>query len=433
MSWQTPEPSPPADASSAASSASPTARARAVVARLAARPLLTTAVAFAVGLLLGWTVLGWWLAPVEWVDALPADLVADEQDAYVQLVADLYVRDQRLQPAVERLTSFRSAGDDTRLAELFGRLTEPGRDAASSENVRRLAGAIGIAPRAPATPTEAVGGSLDDGVRADVGRVAAFVLLLLAVAGGVYLARSWAVDRTGVGADDDARDGARRSGGARRRRGGAAEPSGASDAGAALYAERAPGYAPPDRPFEHTQPLELPESLTRGRTAQTAPQWRPGRIDLGTPSVAEYDGTDAPFYLTWLVYDEHSSLVGSTALKAVRVGSVTTLDLWFYERDETSDAVERPTITLVTRAAAREPVLRARLGDRRLVEAVPGATASLAAGDLELEVTVLDGAQAPDVDGLSLARLRLGLLARRAQGRPMDDDADPPVPLPFRR
>jgi len=408
---------------------------RSALVRVSARPLHALAVAFLAGLLLGWTVLGWWLAPVTWVDALPADLIAGEQDAYVQMVADLYVRDQRLQPAAERLSSFRSVGDDARLAELFGRLTEPGRDPASAENVRRLAGALGVAPRAPATPTAAAGGLLARDVGGDLVRAAAFVLLLVAAAGGVYLARTWGGgDRRGR-APRTARLGSSGHGAlaAERREGDPGAGAQHAEApGSAFYAERPPGYAPPERRFEHTQPLELPESLTRGR-GQTAPQWRPGRIDLGVPSVAEYDGSDDPFYLTWLIYDEQASLVGSAALKAVRVGSVTTLDLWFYERDEASDAVERPTITLVSRAAAREPVLRARLGDRRLLEAIPDATASLAAGDLELDVRVLDVAPLNESDGLSLSRVRLGLTARRATGPQADDDADPPVPLPFRR
>lgn len=397
-------------------------------AAVAARAVPVAIGAFVAGVLVGWMVLGWWVAPVEWVDALPVDLVPAEREAYVQMVADLYVRDDRLQRAVERLASFRAVGDDARLAELLGRLTEPGRDAASAENVRRLAGAIGVAPRAPATPTEAEGGGLVAGTGANLGRGLAILVLLAAVAGGVYLARGWSAGRR----DGDA-DAPRPAAGPARGRAdesAAVDPGAAHGAASVLYAERPPGYAPPERPFEHTQPLELPESLTRGR--QPAPQWRPGRIDLGVRTVAEFDGSDEPFYLSWLLYDEQASLVGAAALKAVRIGSVTTLDLWFYERDETSDVVERPTITLVSRAAAREPVLRARLGDRRLLEVAPGAVATLAAGDLELDVAVIDSAS-PESDGLSLPRLRIGLTARRAVARPEDDEPDPPVPLPFRR
>jgi len=404
------------------------ARWAAVRTALAERAVPAVLGAFVAGLLLGWTVLGWWVAPVQWVDALPVDLVPSEREAYVQMVADLYVRDDRLQQAVERLASFRAVGDDVGLAELFGRLTEPGRDAASAENVRRLADAIDVPPRAPATPTEATDGSLVTGTGRDLGRALALLLLLAAVVGGVYLARGWSAERRDDG------EVAPRPSALRRRAVGAAEAeaeaSPAPDAASVLYAERPPGYAPLERPFERTQPLELPESLTRGR--QPAPQWRPGRIDLGVKTVAEFDGSDEPFYLSWLLYDEQASLVGAAALKAVRIGSVTTLDLWFYERDETSDVVERPTITLVSRAAAREPVLRARLGDRRLLEVGPGATATLAAGDLELDVAVVDSA-APESDGLSLPRLRIGLTARRAVARPEDDEPDPPVPLPFRR
>ncbi len=51
------------------------------------RPLLTVVGAFAAGLLIGWWVLGWWLWPVQWTNALPMDLLPAYRDTYVVGVA----------------------------------------------------------------------------------------------------------------------------------------------------------------------------------------------------------------------------------------------------------------------------------------------------------------------------------------------------------
>lgn len=54
------------------------------------RPLLSVLVAFIAGLIIGLPVLGWWLWPVEWTDATPAELADDYQQQYVRTVAELY-------------------------------------------------------------------------------------------------------------------------------------------------------------------------------------------------------------------------------------------------------------------------------------------------------------------------------------------------------
>lgn len=49
--------------------------------------------AFAAGALVGLIVLGWWLWPVQWVDAGLAQLRAEDQALYVELAADMYAID----------------------------------------------------------------------------------------------------------------------------------------------------------------------------------------------------------------------------------------------------------------------------------------------------------------------------------------------------
>ncbi len=71
--------------------------------------LIAVAVSFLVGLLIGWMALGWWIAPVNWVDAGPANLRKDLQVEYVQLVADSYGLTSNADKAQQRLAEF---GDD---------------------------------------------------------------------------------------------------------------------------------------------------------------------------------------------------------------------------------------------------------------------------------------------------------------------------------
>lgn len=54
------------------------------------RELLIVGVVFLIGVLVGWFVLGWWLAPVEWTDAAPVDLQPTYRDAHVASVAAAY-------------------------------------------------------------------------------------------------------------------------------------------------------------------------------------------------------------------------------------------------------------------------------------------------------------------------------------------------------
>jgi len=51
------------------------------------RELMIVGVIFLIGVLAGWFVLGWWLAPVKWTDAAPIDLQPAYRDAHVASVA----------------------------------------------------------------------------------------------------------------------------------------------------------------------------------------------------------------------------------------------------------------------------------------------------------------------------------------------------------
>ena len=58
-------------------------------------------IAFAVGLIVGWLALGWWLFPVRGVNAPPADLQTNYKEHYVAMVADSYHLNRDLETARE--------------------------------------------------------------------------------------------------------------------------------------------------------------------------------------------------------------------------------------------------------------------------------------------------------------------------------------------
>ncbi len=66
------------------------------------RPLLVGIAAFVVGVLIGLVVLGWWLWPVKWTDASPAQLQKDYQADYLRAAIDAYLRTNDAQTAKAR-------------------------------------------------------------------------------------------------------------------------------------------------------------------------------------------------------------------------------------------------------------------------------------------------------------------------------------------
>ncbi len=441
---------------------------------------------FGIGIVLGWIVLGWWLWPVTWTDALPADLTPADRATYVRLVADAYVRRPDVATAAERLASFPAPT----LAAVLDAQAARTDDLEAAENARQLARALATARVvAPATPAAAavVGEVVASTAPAAVSRrdQPAFWLILfglaalaaLAVAGlrraggdagrARALARRRArLDARGRGAGDDAiLDAARDAAGASR-----LDPAAPADAGSApgdiaptddaRWAEprggaaageppRAPGATRalevPRRAPQRTGRLGLPELPPDDSAALPLPRapWQrageaglgPGKLDFGATAAVLYDGSDEHFYQTWLVFDDRQGLSASINIRARRVGSLATLDVWLYDRDVTDEAASPIKVAVLSQAASQEAHVRALLRDRQLLPAVPGAHTVLEVGELSLEVTVSDVAPPPEAGSLKLDRVRLALTPYRYPQHPPADDlaAQPRPPLPFRR
>lgn len=157
------------------------------------RPLwVVPAIAFLIGLLIGWWVIGWWLWPVQWTNALPADLRAAERDQYLGMVAESYTATRNADLARERLKSWSADDLAKHLANLQARVGANTPQAAQVAALADLVGAARPAPQAPSPGPEPTGGAGIGAVLRGIGAVLLWLLLfVLAVAVVVYLWMRW--------------------------------------------------------------------------------------------------------------------------------------------------------------------------------------------------------------------------------------------------
>lgn len=442
---------------------------------VAAHPLRSSLLAFLSGIALGWWVLGWWLFPVSWSAAQPYHLQPELRADWVQLVANDYQGNGQLEHAADRLASLDQA---TLQGILDGLQTDPVRSAAEHANARQLAVNLRaggyLAPPTAAPGSDAVATGDDAaGTAAAVDAQVLLRFLALAVAVGALAGLAFLAGSMLLGRVRDAAG--RRLGGSLPAGRGLTEhlpPSaGFGDdlrpqAGGVRSAERAESLR--SDPLARTQSMPaMPNQATgalqtvagasaRGATSRQAPVWRPNRIEIDQTVDARYREGDTQAILTWLVYSPRGALIGGAGLLAQPIGGVNTIDLWFADRDDVDQTRKTPTVTFITSPAYQDPVLRARLADRRLVPATPGRRLRLETAELWLDVEVIEAdpqdlAAHPSLRGLVLAltphqRLDPGAVRPPAEV-PEDDDGgweaaldeeiddvfEPPRPLPFRR
>ncbi|MBE0687839.1 MAG: hypothetical protein IH585_17735, partial [Anaerolineaceae bacterium] len=76
------------------------------------RPLITAAIGFLIGLIIGLPILGWGLMPVRWTDADPSYLRADLQDDYFCMVVHSFMKTGDSLQAKGRLEGLGSVSED---------------------------------------------------------------------------------------------------------------------------------------------------------------------------------------------------------------------------------------------------------------------------------------------------------------------------------
>jgi hypothetical protein len=111
---------------------------------------------FLAGLLIGWLVIGWNLWPVQYTNALPVDLRADQRDQYLLMTAESYMANGNLDLAQQRFQYWTPSQLANDLSNLLGRLQT--NNPAQASEVQQLATALKVAPQpgaAPAAPAPA--------------------------------------------------------------------------------------------------------------------------------------------------------------------------------------------------------------------------------------------------------------------------------------
>jgi len=98
------------------------------------KPLVTGIVGFALGLILGWFVIGWGIWPVKWTDASPSHLQADLREDYLRMVIDSNVLRPNPEKARERWENLKPAAEEA----LIALETNPGPQVNDLENFKSL-------------------------------------------------------------------------------------------------------------------------------------------------------------------------------------------------------------------------------------------------------------------------------------------------------
>ena len=142
------------------------------------------AVSFVVGLLFGWMILGWMVAPVQWVNADPSDLRVSAKEAFVVMAADSFALNDNTQLAKERLSTF----DQDELSAMLGRLREAAPDAESRERLDRLAEAVQVSPTTVEKPPVGTTKPSEQGSSGSSLRLIGLLALLIVLGWGSYVA-----------------------------------------------------------------------------------------------------------------------------------------------------------------------------------------------------------------------------------------------------
>mgnify|MGYP007066217791 FL=1 len=99
-------------------------------------PIIAGAVGLAIGLFIGWFVIGWGIWPVTWTDASPADLQQTYRDDYLRMVVDSYALIPNADDAQARWAYLGADAEQT----LANVIANPGAYPENVENFRQIVG-----------------------------------------------------------------------------------------------------------------------------------------------------------------------------------------------------------------------------------------------------------------------------------------------------
>ena len=164
--------------------------------------LLWIIIAFLVGLLVGWLVLGWVVAPVSYTNALLGDLRPEDQQIFLEAVAESYQTNGDAALARDRL---RRLGTPEEVGVLAGQAVEDALqtgDRAAAQRIQDMAAAVGLTITAPEPGQQqpATGEQQTSALQT----VCLTGLGLLVVLGGIALA-VWLLTKRSTGEQGDGR------------------------------------------------------------------------------------------------------------------------------------------------------------------------------------------------------------------------------------
>jgi hypothetical protein len=145
------------------------------------RPLVAAALGFVLGLIIGLPILGWWLWPVQYIDASAEHLRQDLQHDWLRMTIDSYSRNQNTQLAMQRWEEL----GPSRMDVLAGVIADPSVDPESAAIFANLVQAQPQQPQAQATPV--VPGEVPAAPPAEGNPLTwlVFLCLLLLIVGGL--------------------------------------------------------------------------------------------------------------------------------------------------------------------------------------------------------------------------------------------------------
>ena len=298
------------------------------------RELLIVGVIFLIGVLVGWFVLGWWLAPVEWTDAAPVDLQPTYREAHAAGVAAAYNAGAFATP---NEVGGLGKGERWSYTDFIAELNRLAADASPQMKGAFEKLAQDLAPLAMQEPAERPPSAQPSPVT--------WLLLILALA-AVAMFTIMIV-----------------------RRGGRAAPAGVSSAGAA----RAPGGAPPMR--------------------AAAAVW----ADEALPPLRQFDLTyvigDDRFDLSHAIETPAGMFLGecgmgiSETIGTPDPSKVTAFEVWLFDKND----IRTVTSVMMSEHAYSDPALKAKLAAKGdLVQADPHTPITLETATLRVRAKVTE-------------------------------------------
>lgn len=236
------------------------------------------------GIILGWFLLGWLIAPVKWTGGGLQDLDPSVQQVYVVTASEAFAQTQDSAKAIERLQAMGSPAEVAALASDAVASAEASGDLVTADRVRAMAAAVGLQLTAPETPPPAAPGATDEAQGGGNGGLLTALGLLL-ILGGIALAawlllRRRAAPEEDVTGEGDSQVGAVSAAAPAAGRGSApvATSAAAEPAGQRFRAEFSQG----DKTFDESFDIEGPDGTYLGECGVTISETVDGDPDRAT-------------------------------------------------------------------------------------------------------------------------------------------------------